>query len=161
MHLHKKFILTLLFSLGLVFSTIAQGLYQKGTIQYSKKKTEEAYIQIDWSYPQRFQTSITYVGVKDYEKAIKKGRKIKGKIKEKLQPKDIIGFTLDDGRQFEVVKYVDLTSGKLQKMMPKKLIMQKMADGPIEVFKFYARTTGKISSELAGGQKGFARMDPE
>ena len=149
MYLNKKFILSLLLALGLSFSGIAQGIYQKGKIQLSKKKFMDAYIQIDWSYPQRWQTSVTYVTIKDFEKAVRKGNKIKGKIKEKLQPKDLIGFELEDGRRFQVVKYVDMTSGKLQKMMPKRLIMEKLADGPIEVFKFYARTTGKISKELA------------
>ena len=149
MHLNKNFILSILLTLGLAFSSMAQGIYQKGTIQLSKKKTMDAYIQIDWSYPQRFQTSVTYVTVKEFEKAVKKNKKIKGKMKEKLQPKDILGFSLEDGRRFEVVKYVDYTSGKLQKMMPKRLIMEKLSDGPIEVYKFYARTTGKISKELA------------
>ena len=149
MDLNKKIVLSVLLILGLVISSFAQGIYQKGTIHLTKKKSMDAYIQIDWSYPQRFQTSLTYVTIKDYEKALKKGRKIKGKLKEKLQPKDLIGFELEDGKQFQVVKYVDLTSGKMQKMLPKKLILQKLSDGPIEVFKFYARTTGKISSELA------------
>ena len=149
MHLNKNFTLSVLLILGLAFSTMAQGIYQKGTIQLSKKKTMDAYIQIDWSYPQRFQTSVTYVTVKEFEKAVKKNKKIKGKMKEKLQPKDLLGFTLEDGSRFEVVKYVDYTSGKLQKMMPKRLIMEKLSDGPIEVYKFYARTTGKISKELA------------
>ena len=148
MNSQKNIIITLLCITCFAMGGFAQGIYQKGEIHLSKKKSIEAYIQIDWSYPQRFQTSLTYVTPKDYEKAIKKG-KIKGKIKEKLQPKDLIGFELEDGRQFQVVKYLDMTSGKLQKMMPKRLILQKVADGPIEVYKFYARTTGKISSELA------------
>lgn len=145
----KNIILTLVLALGLAIGVFAQGLYQKGTIHLSKKKRMDAYIQIDWSYPQRFQTSLTYVTIKDWDKAMKKGGKIKGKIKEKLQPKDLIGFELENGKKFEVVKYLDLTSGKMQKMLPKKLILEKLADGPIEVFKFYARTTGNISSELA------------
>ncbi len=144
----KNAMFTLALAVFMITGGMAQDLYQKGTIHLSKKKSMEAYIQIDWSYPQRFQTSLTYVTPKDYRKAIKKG-KIKGKIKEKIQPKDLIGFEVEDGRRFEVVKYVDMTSGKMQKMLPKKLILQKVADGPIEVFKFYARTTGKISKELA------------
>ena len=145
----KNAIFTLALAVFMITGGLAQDLYQKGSIQLSKKKSMEAYIQIDWSYPQRFQTSLTYVSVKDFEKAVRKGNKIKGKIKEKMQPKDLIGFELEDGRKFEVIKYVDMTSGKMQKMLPKKLILQKVADGPIEVFKFYARTTGKISKELS------------
>ncbi len=149
MQINNKFILAFILTLGLAFNLMAQGIYQKGTIHLSKKKSMDAYIQINWSYPQRFQTSLTYVTVKDFEKAVAKNKKIKGKMTEKLQPKDLIGFELEDGRRFEVVKYVDMTSGKLQKMMPKRLILEKTADGPIEVYKFYARTTGKISKELA------------
>ncbi len=148
MNKKRNFIIALFTMFCMVFGMNAQDLYQKGTIHLTKKKSIDAYIQIDWSYPQRFQTSVTYLTPKEYKKAMKKG-KIKGKQKEKLQPKDLIGFDLDDGRRFKVVKYLDMTSGKLQKMMPKKLILQQTAEGPIEVYKFYARTTGNISSELA------------
>ena len=157
--INKKFIFSFILVLGLTIGSFAQGIYQKGTIHLTKKKSIDAYIQIDWSYPQRFQTSVTYITPKDYEKAMKKG-KIKGKIKEKLQPKDLIGFKLEDGSVFTVVKYVDLTTGKLKKMLPKRLIMQQIAYGPIEVFKFYQRTTGKISYELS--DLAFeAHTDPE
>ena len=159
MKTHKNILTALILILCFSLSGMAQGIYQKGTIHITKKKTIEAYIQIDWSYPQRFQTSVTYITPKDYKKAMKKG-KIKGKIKEKLQPKDLIGFELEDGRKFTVVKYVDLTTGKLKKMLPKRLIMQQLAEGPIEVFKFYQRTTGKISYELS--DLAFeAHTDPE
>ncbi len=130
-----------------VAGTYAQGLYQKGTIELKKGKTIEAYIQIDFRFPQRFQQSLTYLSPKDYDKSIKTG-KIKGSMKEKLEPKDVEGFTLADGRVFKTVKYVDIT-GKAIKMIPKRMILEQVADGRICMYKLYSRTTGSIEKELA------------
>ena len=129
------------------FTAFAQNTFQKGTIQISKKKSIEAYISIDYRYPQRFQNSITYVTAKDYEKAMQKG-KLKNKKKEKMKLKDFIGFSLDNGQHFKVVKYVDLTK-KGMGMLPKRMCLEQIANGKILAFKMYSRTTGKISHELA------------
>jgi hypothetical protein len=139
------------FSLALcLFATLtisAQGLYQKGEIHFKKGKSEEGYIQIDFEYPQRFQQNITYISPKDWEKALKSG-KIKGKMKNKLNPGDIEGYSLDDGRVFKTVRYADLT-GKAIKMIPKKMCLEEVAQGSIKMYKLYSRTTGKINHELA------------
>ncbi|MGB5228863.1 MAG: hypothetical protein WBN55_11410 [Eudoraea sp.] len=134
----------------------AQGLYQKGTITFKNGKSAEAYVQIDYRYPQRFQNSITYITPSTYAKFLKKG-KIKGKKKIKLKPKEIEGFHLDNGQIFKTVSYADIT-GKAIKMMPKKLCLEQLSSGEIDLYRLYSRTTGKISYETAdyvrkGGQE--------
>lgn len=137
-------------SLLLVFCSIAisaQSIYQKGSIQVGKKKFIDAYIAIDFRYPQRFQNSLTYISPKDYAKFQEKG-KLKNSWKEKLSLKDFKGFTLENGQTFKVVKYADLTKKNLG-MLPKRFCLEQIANGPIIAYKFYQRTTGKISHELA------------
>ena len=133
----------------------AQGLYQKGSITFKNGKSADVYVQIDYKYPQRFQNSITYITPSTYAKYLKKG-KIKGKKKIKLKPREIDGFHLDNGQVFKTVSYADIT-GKAIKMMPKKLCLEQLASGEIDLYRLYSRTTGKISYELAeyvrrGGQ---------
>ncbi len=128
------------------FSASAQSIFQKGTIQISKKKSIEAYISIDFRYPQRFQNSLTYITPDSYAKYIEKG-KMKNKKKIDLKLKDFIGYTLDSGQSFTVVKYVDLTK-KGMGILPKRICLEQVANGKIDAFKMYSRTTGKISAEL-------------
>ena len=125
----------------------AQSIYQKGKIQVGKKKFIDAYIAIDFRYPQRFQNSLTYISPKDFAKFQEKG-KLKNSWKEKLSLKDFKGFTLENGKTFKVVKYADLTKKNLG-MLPKRFCLEQIANGPIAAFKFYQRTTGKISHELS------------
>ncbi|MEX0289533.1 MAG: hypothetical protein AB3N14_10530 [Flavobacteriaceae bacterium] len=142
-----KYIITIIALLGFSFNSTAQGLYQKGEIIHDNNKIEEAYIKIDFAFPQRFQNSVTYLTPKSYAKYLKKG-KIKNKKKIKLKPKEIKGFNLDNGQRFSTVKYVDIT-GKVKKMLPKRIIVEQLTDGKINLYKLYSRTTGKISYELA------------
>ena len=144
---NTKTLLSLLLLLFISTGIIAQGLYQKGILQTKKGKTEEAYIQIDFEYPQRFQQNITYITPKDYEKYQKSG-KIKGSMKNKLNPGDLEGFILDNGQVFKTVRYADLT-GKTIKMIPKKMCLEQTTDGKILMYKLYSRTTGRINHELA------------
>lgn len=144
---NNKTITTFFAMLFLTLGVYSQGLYKKGEIILKNGKTKEAYVQIDFRFPQRFQNSITYMTPESFEKYQEKG-KIKSKHKIKLQPKDIKGFNLDDGTVFKTVKYTDLT-GRAIKMLPKKLCLEQTSDGKIKMFKFYSRTTGKINSELA------------
>lgn len=125
----------------------AQALYQKCTLHLKKGKTEEVYIEIDFEYPQRFQQGITYITPNDYEKYTKSG-KLKGNMKEKMEPKHLEGYTLEDGRVFKTVWYSDLT-GKAIKMIPKRMILEEVAQGRILMYKLYSRTTGRINQELA------------
>lgn len=135
--------------IGFVFiaSASAQSIYQKGTIQISKKKQIDAYISIDYRFPQRFQNSLTYITPKDYAKFQEKG-KLKNSKKVKLKLKEFQGFTLDNGQKFKVVKYVDLTKKNLG-MLPKRKCLEQIADGTIDAFKMFSPTTGKISYELS------------
>ena len=144
---NRKSIVTLLVMLLLTLGISAQDIFQKGKIQISKKKIIDAYISIDFRYPQRFQNGITYITPKTYAKSQEKG-KIKSKSKIKLKPKDLIGFNLDNGKVFKTVKYADLT-GKALKMIPKRLCLEQISDGTIDMFKLYSRTTGKIPYELS------------
>ena len=144
---NRKTIVTLLAMLFLTLGVCAQGLYKRGEIILKNGKSKEAFVQIDFRFPQRFQNSITYMTPDSFEKYQEKG-KIKSKKKIKLQPKDIKGFNLDDGTVFKTVKYADLT-GKTLKMIPKKLCLEQVSEGKIKMFKLYSRTTGKINLELA------------
>ena len=125
----------------------AQDLYQKGELVFKKGKTEEAYIQINFEFPQRFQQNITYITPKDYAKFEKTG-KLKGSMKNKLNPNDVVGYKLDNGKVFRTVRYADLT-GKAIKMIPKKMCLEQITDGKILMYKLYSRTTGRINHELA------------
>ena len=142
-----KSLLGLIAILLFIANISAQGLYQKGELVFKKGKTEEAYIQINFEFPQRFQQNITYITPKDYEKYQKTG-KLKGSMKNKLNPNDVVGYNLDNGTVFRTVRYADLT-GKAIKMIPKKMCLEQISDGKILMYKLYSRTTGRINHELA------------
>ncbi len=124
----------------------AQGIYHKGTLYLKKGKDKEVYIEIDFGFPQRFQQGITYVEPKDWAKYQKTG-KLKSKMKQKMEPKHFEYFSLEDGRVFETIWYTDLT-GRAIKMIPKRMTLERIADGKIRMYKLYSRTTGKINAEL-------------
>ena len=147
MRLKTTYLIAFLALQSLMFNATAQDLYQKGEIIHDNGKKEAAYIQIDYAFPQRFQNGITYMTPKTYAKYLKKG-KVKNKKKIKLKPKEINGFQLANGQKFSSVKYMDIT-GKVKKMLPKRMIVEQIADGKIDLYKLYSRTTGRISYELA------------
>ena len=142
-----KSLLGLIAILLFIANISAQGLYQKGELVFKKGKTEEAYIQINFEFPQRFQQNITYITPKDYAKYQKTG-KLKGSMKNKLNPNDVVGYNLDNGKVFRTVRYADLT-GRAIKMIPKKMCLEQISDGKILMYKLYSRTTGRINHELA------------
>ncbi len=147
----KQFILiAALVFVGL--NTYGQDTYNKGTITLKNGKTKEGYILINYAYPQRFQSNITYLEEKAYQKFVKKG-KVKGKSKIGLKPKDIEGFKLDNGGVYKTIQYTELT-GKAINMIPKKLCLEQVADGPIKMYKMYTKSTGKISYEMADARRG-------
>ena len=129
------------------FTSQAQYEYKKGTIQISKKKSIEAYILIDFTKPQSFQSTVTYLSPKSYAKYLKKG-KIKKSNKEKVKSKEIKGFTLDDGTTFKTVKYVDLNKRGIG-MLPKSLCLEQISNGKIDSYKMYSKTSGRMSYELS------------
>jgi len=142
-----KSLLGLIAFLLFIANISAQGLYQKGELVFKKGKTEEAYIQINFEFPQRFQQNITYITPKDYAKFVKTG-KLKGSMKNKLNPNDVVGYNLDNGKVFRTVRYADLT-GRAIKMIPKKMCLEQISNGKILMYKLYSRTTGRINHELA------------
>ena len=133
--------------LFMVVQLSAQDRFQKGTLHFKKGKTQEVYMEIDFEHPQRFQQGITYMTPSDYEKYTKTG-KLKGKMKQKMEPKHFTAFTLEDGRVFKTVWYADLT-GKAIKMIPKRMTLEEVAHGRILMYKLYSRTTGRINQELS------------
>jgi len=147
MRLKTTYFIAFLAVQSFFFNITAQGLYQKGEIILDNGKMEAAFIQMDYAFPQRFQNGITYMSPKTYAKYLKKG-KVKNKKKIKLKPKEINGFQLDNGQRFSSIKYMDMT-GKIKKMLPKRFIVEQIAEGKIDLYKLYSRTTGKISYELA------------
>ncbi|MBT8301622.1 MAG: hypothetical protein KJO63_09840 [Maribacter sp.] len=144
---NHKIILSVFTLLFVMAGVHAQSLFQKGTLHLKKGKTEEVFIEIDFEFPQRFQQGITYMTPDDFSKFTNTG-KLKGKMKQKMEPKHLTGFTLDDGRVFKTVWYSDLT-GKAIKMIPKRMTLEQVADGTIIMYKLYSRTTGRINQELA------------
>jgi len=123
------------------FTFQAQNQYKKGTIQITKKKSIDAYVLIDFTKPQEFESTVTYLSPASYAKYIKKG-KIKKKKKIKLKSKEIKGFTLDDGTTFKTVKYVNLTKKGIG-MLPKSLCLEQITTGKIDFYKLYSKTTRK------------------
>ncbi|MBT8298985.1 MAG: hypothetical protein KJO52_11695 [Maribacter sp.] len=144
---NHKIILSVFTLLFVMAGVHAQSLFQKGTLHLKKGKTEEVFVEIDFEFPQRFQQGITYMTPDDYDN-FTNTRKLKGKMKQKMEPKHLTGFTLDDGRVFKTVWYSDLT-GKAIKMIPKRMTLEQVADGTIIMYKLYSRTTGRINQELA------------
>lgn len=146
----KAFYTGLFFTFLFSFSTQAQeNNYKKGTIIVDQKKSINAYIQIDFRYPQRFQSSVTYLSPEAFEK-LQQGEKLKGKDKKTFKPKEIIGYDLGEGKSFRTVKYTDLSSTSKLGMIPKKLCLEQVVDGKIDMYKMYSHTTGKISYEIIG-----------
>lgn len=129
------------------FTSQGQSEYKKGTIQMSKKKSIDAYILMDFTKPQSFQSTVTYLSPKSYAKYLKKG-KIKKSNKEKVKSKEIKGFTLDNGTIFKTVKYVDLTKKGIG-MLPKTLCLEQTTSGKIDSYKLYSKTSGRMSYELS------------
>lgn len=142
-HLPKALFFLLLFS----FASNAQEKYHKGILQINSKKSKEAYILIDYVNPQKFQKTITYIDPVVYEKYQFTG-KVKSSAKKTFEAKNILGFTLEDGRKFKTIKYRKPTKGLKKTLAPKYCLEQKI-EGAIEVFKFYSHTNGgKVTPEL-------------
>jgi len=141
--LQKTLFLLLLVS----FAANAQEKYYKGTVQINAKKAKEAYILIDYSNPQKFQKTITYVDPVVYERYQFTG-KVKSSAKKTLEAKSILGFNLEDGRKFRTIKYRKPTNGLKKTLAPKYCLEQK-TEGSIEMYKFYSHTDGgKVTPEL-------------
>lgn len=139
----------LLFTFLFSFTVQAQrNAYKKGTIIVDQKKTIDAYIQMDFRFPQRFQSSITYISPEAYENFQQSGT-LKEKAKESFKPKKIVGFDLEDGRSFRTVKYTDLSRNSTSVKVPEKLCLEQVIDGKINLYKMYSHTTGEVSQELS------------
>ncbi len=118
------------------------GTYEKGTITFSNGKTEDAYIHIDFFYPQRFQTELSYLDEKGYED-YQKGKKVNKSI-IKLKLKEIDGFSLENGKKFKKVKYANMLATKSMDMIPKNLLLEVVTDGKVTIYKKHYRTTGRV-----------------
>ncbi len=143
----KNILLTAALVVFLSFSSNAQEKYYKGTIQISSKKSKEAYILIDATNPQNFQKTITYVEPVYYEKYKFTG-KVKKTAKKTLESKNVIGFTLENGRKFKTIKYRKPTTGLKSTLAP-QYCLEQLSEGPIELYKLRSHTDGgKVTPEL-------------
>jgi len=80
----------------------AQDNYHKVKLHLKNDKTQEIFIEIDFKRPQRLQQGIPYMTPKNFEK-YSKTAKLKGKMKQEMEPKHFTTFTLYDGRIFKTV----------------------------------------------------------
>jgi len=158
----KNTILTLVMVLGIFTMTFAQeeaakcADYHKGTYTLKNGKTKEGYIFINNCKPHLFQQSLRVIDQKAYAKYAK-GKKIKKKAIEKFKVKEIKAFALENGREFRQIKYLNLAATTKVGMLPKRFLVEVMADGDVTVYrKFYRTDNGVIhgpvmDSKLAGG----------
>lgn len=143
----KNILLTSALMVFMIFGLNAQEKYYKGTIQISSKKSKVAYILIDATNPQKFQKTITYVEPVYYEKYQFTG-KVKRTAKKTLEAKNIIGFTLENGRKFKTIKYRKPTNGLKSTFAP-QYCLEQLTEGSIELYKFRSHTDGgKVTPEL-------------
>lgn len=139
------FIVLFLFS----FQVAAQkNNFKKGTIFLNKNKSIEAFIQMDFRFPQDFQTSLTYLTPEDYQR-FQDLPKAKIKGLKSLQPKDVSGFDLANGASFRTVTYMDLSQTGSIGAKPRKLLLEKRVEGKIDVYKLYCHTSGNVSQKLS------------
>ncbi|MCE2612121.1 hypothetical protein LVD13_03990 [Flavobacteriaceae bacterium D16] len=113
--------------------------YEKGTITLKNGKTRDAYIYIDYCNPHLFQMGLRTIDEKTYKKYAK-GKKIKKKAIDKYKVKEIRSFVLDSGKEFRQVKYANLFSEKNTDKLPRRQLLEVMADGKITIFKRGYRT---------------------
>lgn len=113
--------------------------YEKGTITLKNGKTRDTYIYIDYCNPHLFQMALRTIDEKTYKK-YSKGKKIKKKNIEKYKVKEIRSFVLDSGKEFRQVKYANLLSSKNSDKLPKKQLLEVVADGEITIYKRGYRT---------------------
>jgi|GEM_PF-1218757 len=159
----KNHLLTIFLSVAVLSNTFASdeetkrcSNYEKGTITLKNGKTLETYIYVDHCNPHLFQQSLSTINEKAYKK-YKKGKKIKKKAIEKYKTKHIKGFKLESGKEFRQVKYANMLSSKNTDMLPKRYLLEVVADGDITIYRKYYRTQNGfiykpvIDSKLAGG----------
>ena len=113
--------------------------YEKGTITLKNGKTRETYIYIDYCNPHLFQMALRTIDEKTYKKYAK-GKKIKKKSINKYKVKEIRSFVLDSGKEFRQVKYANIFSQKNTDKLPKKQLLEVVADGEITIYKRGYRT---------------------
>ncbi len=113
--------------------------YEKGTITLKNGKTKETYIYIDYCNPHLFQMALRTIDEKTYKKYAK-GKKIKKKAINKYKVKEIRSFMLDSGKEFRQVKYANIFSQKNTDKLPKKQLLEVVADGEVTIFKRGYRT---------------------
>jgi len=122
------------------------GKYEKGTITLEKGKEIEGYIYMDMLNPQEFQKRVNLINEKTH-KAFLKGKKIKKDI-EVYKAKDLQSFTLENGQKFKQCKYVNLLATRKQDMLPKKLMLEVVTEGKVNVYKKHHHTQGIVSGHL-------------
>lgn len=156
-------LLTLLLAIGMIAGVNAQDEensrcadYYEGAYTLKNGKTKDGYIFINDCKPHLFQQGLRVIDQKTYAK-YQKGKRIKKKAIEKFKVKEIKAFALENGRQFKQVKYANLAATTKVGMLPKRFLLEVVADGDITVYrKFYRTDNGFIhgpvmDSKLEGG----------
>lgn len=122
------------------------GNYEKGIVTLEDGEEIEGYIFIDMMNPQLFQKRVILIDEKAYA-AFKQGVDI-GKAEVDYDAKDVLGFTLENGKKFKKAKYVNLFAKRKQDKIPKQLLLEVATEGKITVFKKYHHTQGIVSPYL-------------
>lgn len=161
----KNILLALVFVLGATFQATALSTdpepcsgYEKGVITLKNGKTREAFIYIDYCNPHLFQMALRTIDEKAYKKYIA-GKKIAKKAITKHKVKDISSFVLDSGKEFRQVKYSNVFSPKNTDKLPKRQLLEVVADGKITIYRRGYRTRNGfiykpvMDAVLAGGDE--------
>jgi hypothetical protein len=165
-----KTILSLALSIFVITQSIANNVeknrcsnYEKGTITLKNGKQKSTYIFIDHCNPNRHQQKLSTISEKTFKK-YSEGKKIKKSTIEVYKTKDISGFILDNGKEYRQVKYSNMLSTKKMDMIPKRYLLEVVADGDITVYKKHYRTENGFiynpvsNSKLKGGPEHYEFM---
>lgn len=137
--------------------------YEKGTITLKNGKEKETFIYIDHCNPNRHQQELSTISEKTFKK-YSAGKKIKKGDIEDFKVKDIMSYTLESGKEFRQVKYSNMLSTKKTDMLPKRYLLEVVADGDITIFKKHYRTENGFiykpvsDSKWEGGPEHYAFM---
>ena len=155
----RKLKISFLFSLVCLLTYAQNDLarkYVKGDIVLNSGESIKGYIFFDFEHVGMFQNSVSYILQETYEE-LKETGNLKMKYVEKLKPKVVKYYKLEDGPTFVTETYADLTAVGTGSI-PKKYFFEQMVVGKINLYKRYISSGGGVSGEYAeltmeGGEK--------
>ena len=151
---HSTLVTLLIVCFSFTFNnTIAQlrtpssvGTYEKGVITLEDGEKVEGYIYMDMMNPQDFQKRVYVIDEQAYA-AFTNGEDV-DKDAVEYDSKDLQGFVLENGKEFQRAKYVNLFAKRKQDKLPKQLLLEVATDGKVTVYKKYHHTQGFVSPYL-------------